>query len=218
MLRLLTPALCGLAVVGLAAPASAATLSADRSCYTAGLSPIGLTGTGFAPDGPVDVNAGGAGGGRLTADPAGAFRAPLLTPTGASLGLQGMQKRSLTITATDAAGTLARTTVDVVLFAFRTEGGQRSPRATRTWRFSGFPDRSKPIYGHFRFGGRTITNYRFGKPRGACGMLTARAPGIPARVRTGLWTIQIDQRRTYQADTKPALKVQSPVTLRPVFR
>ena len=48
------------------------------------------------------------------------------------------------------------------------------PRQKTTWHFSGFPS-GTAIYGHYRSHGRTIKNYRFGKPTGPCGTLTVRA-------------------------------------------
>ena len=75
------------------------------------------------------------------------------------------------------------------------------PGETTTWRFAGFPVAGTAIYGHFRFHGRTIRNHRFGVPTGPCGALTVRARRVPIpapRLRSGTWTLQLDQRRHYQ--------------------
>ena len=128
---------------------------------------------------------------------------------------QNLALGSLTLQAVDSAGNVGKTSVGVVQFAFKTSSGFKSTRAIRKWSFSGFQDTSRPIYGHFRFGGKTRANYRFGKPTGPCGLLSKRAPGIPARSRAGTWTIQIDQNRAYKPNEKVALKVTSFVSLVP---
>ena len=118
--------------------------------------------------------------------------------------------------ADSATGTSAEAVVNVANAVFSTSTGFKSPQAKRTWKFSGlFQNPGKPIYGHFRFGGKTRANYRFGKPTGPCGLLSKRAPGIPARSRAGTWTIQIDQNRAYKPNEKVALKVTSFVSLVP---
>ncbi|MCU0257543.1 MAG: hypothetical protein MUF56_00775 [Solirubrobacteraceae bacterium] len=208
MMRLLLPAGCAITLLAAASPATAAQLTSDRSCYVTNQQMV-LSGSGFTPGADVDLTARGTTPLRGPADAAGAFGARLTAPTGASLGLKSTERTTIAVTATDAAGVSAQASVTLVQFAFKTDGGQKSPRALRTWKFSGFQDTTRPIYGHFRFAGKTIANYRFGKPSGACGLLTKRAPGIPARSRGGLWTIQIDQNRTYKPGEKVALKVQS---------
>ena len=75
------------------------------------------------------------------------------------------------------------------------------PRQKTTWRFAGFPP-GTAIYGHYRYHGRTIKNYRFGKPTGPCGTLTVRARRVPigsGSLHSGTWTLQLDQRRHYRA-------------------
>ena len=95
----------------------------------------------------------------------------------------------------------------VAPFAFSTDTGAKSPKSKRSWYFSGFAT-GKPIYAHFRFGGRTQGTYRFGLAAGPCGEYKRRAPGIAVsgKVRAGKWTIQVDQRKAYKSTTKPQLK------------
>ena len=72
----------------------------------------------------------------------------------------------------------ASVSFDVANLTFATSGGVKSPRAKRSWNFSGFIQRpGKPIYGHFRNGGRTYANYRFGIPKGRCGTLRKTRSG-----------------------------------------
>jgi len=203
MLSTVVLAASGAALLASAAPAGAATLTADRACFIESQE-IGLTGGGFAPGAPVSVSgpqiavSGNAG-------PEGVFATPVKAPL---LGTLKPTSRTITITATDATtNTLGSLDLQVTTAAFSTSTGFRSPRDKRTWKFSGLFQRpGKPIYGHFRNRGRTYANYRFGVPKGPCGKLTRRAPGIPARsVPAGLWTVQVDFSRTYNPKASPRL-------------
>ena len=76
-----------------------------------------------------------------------------------------------------------------------------------TWRFAGFPP-DEVLYGHFRHRGVTRRTYRFGKVNalGPCGTLDVRAPRLPvpvARLRSGLWRLQLDTRSRYRDSTRP---------------
>ena len=97
--------------------------------------------------------------------------------------------------------------VHVATAVFSTSTGFKSPRAARTWKFSGLFQRpGKPIYGHFRHNGRTYANYRFGVPQGPCGTLKRKAPGIPARrVPAGTWKVQVDFNKRYDPKATPRL-------------
>ena len=49
-------------------------------------------------------------------------------------------------------------------------------------------------------------NFRFGRAQGPCGTLTVRAPRVPVaatRLRTGVYRLQLDNRRTYARTTSP---------------
>jgi hypothetical protein len=104
-------------------------------------------------------------------------------------------------------GGTASVDVHVATAVFSTSTGFKSPRASRTWKFSGlFQQPGKPIYGHFRHNGKTFANYRFGVPKGPCGTLKRKAPGIPARrVPAGLWKVQVDFNRAYDPKATPRL-------------
>lgn len=186
-----------------AATAAAATLSSDRACYIEG-QPIGLSGAGFSGSAPVSIS-----GPQIAlsgnANPDGTLSATAKAPL---LGTIKPTSRTLTISAQDlTTSAVVPLKIQVTTAAFATSTGFKSPKAKRTWKFSGlFQNPGKPIYGHFRHRGRTYANYRFGVPKGPCGKLTKRAPGIPARnVPSGTWTVQVDFRRTYSAKTSPRL-------------
>jgi hypothetical protein len=49
-------------------------------------------------------------------------------------------------------------------------------------------------------------NFRFGRAQGPCGTLTVRARRVPvaaSRLRTGVYRLQLDTRRTYDRTTSP---------------
>ena len=94
------------------------------------------------------------------------------------------RRSSFTLKATDQrrATSTPASSFDVANLTFATSGGVRSPASKRAWNFSGFIQKpGKPIYGHFRNGGRTYANYRFGVPKGRCGTLQEARAGHPRR-------------------------------------
>ncbi len=186
-----------------AAPASAATLTASQACFVEGLD-MGLTGAGFATQAPIEL-AGEQIALSFSATVDGTFQGTVKAPL---LGTAKPASKTFTVTATDpTTNTVASVDVNVATAVFATSTGFKSPRAKRTWTFSGLFQRpGKPIYGHFRHNGKTYANYRFGVPKGPCGTLKRKAPGIPAKnIPAGTWKVQVDFSRTYHANTAPRL-------------
>jgi hypothetical protein len=212
--RIALVAACGATLLAVAAPAGAATLVADKGCYVAeGV--MQLAGSGFGASAPVTV-AGEQIGLSGNAGPDGAFSATVKAPL---LGTIKPATKRFTVTATDATtNTTASVEVNVANAVFSTSTGFKSPKAKRTWKFSGlFQNPGKPIFGHFRHGGKTYANYRFGVPTGPCGTLTRKAPGIPgSSVPSGKWTVQIDFERSY--DPKAAPRLTGSTTVFKTFR
>jgi hypothetical protein len=187
-----------------AADAGAAAVSVNLPCQVAR---FGLTASlsGFTPNSTVSIT-----GNQIfrtaLADATGSavipFDAPMLATTrpGAEV---------VTLAAADNAPVplAATTTFRSTNFAAYIGSGPRSPRGKRTWEFSGFRT-GRPIYGHFRYHGLARGNFRFGVAHGACGQLTRKAAGIPVRgrINTGIWTIQVDQKKLYNPKTRPFLR------------
>jgi hypothetical protein len=179
------------------APASAADLTSQGSCFASG-QPIVVSGTAFTPGTPVTIS--GAATGGAQADGLGAFTTQVAAPPIGELGPTAVR-----LTAVDRVNPANAATLElrIVREAFGSNvpiAGR--PRDTTTWRFAGFaPDR--PIYGHFLLGGRSRGDYRFGVAVGACGTLTVRAPRMPGvrELRPGRWTLKLDQRMSYHAST-----------------
>jgi hypothetical protein len=195
-MRLRLAAVAG-ATAALAVPAAAhaSTIAVGGACFVSG-NPIAFTGAGFTPGAPVSITGGVFG--STVADAAGNVSATVAAPS-----VSTVAPKRVAITVTDTAAPANRTGafVPVIARIFNTNAPLNGrPRQKTTWRFSGFPS-GTAIYGHYRFGGRTIKNYRFGKPTGPCGTLTVRARRMPiasSRIRRGTWTLQLDQRRHYR--------------------
>lgn len=199
MLRPAPLAAAAAALFALPAAASAATLEAPVSCAFGG-SELPLAAGGFSPNAPVTISSNAGISGTATSDATGAFTGTVTVPT-----VNDFSTHQLTVTATDTVNpaVAASTTVNVVKEPFATNfpiNGR--PSSTTTWRFAGFQP-GKPIYGHFRYKGKTMRNYRFGQAGGPCGTLTTRARRLPTTSRPGRWTVQFDQVKSYNRFTKP---------------
>jgi hypothetical protein len=186
------------AVAGaLAAPAAAdaSGIAVQGACFVTGAQ-VSITGFGFTAGAPVSI--GGGAFGSTVADPSGNIAATVSAPV-----VSTVAPRTISISATDGANpaNVAGATFPVIRRIFNTNAPLNGrPRQKTTWRFSGFPP-GTAIYGHYRFHGRTMKNYRFGKPTGPCGTLSVRARRMPmpsSRIRRGTWTLQLDQRRHYR--------------------
>jgi hypothetical protein len=175
--------------------AHAATLGVQGACFVTG-GPVTVTGGSFTPNAPVSI--GGGAFGSTVADAAGNISAQIAAPF-----VNTVAPKTIGITATDSAapGNVGSAQFQVIARPLNTNAPLNGrPRQKTTWRFSGFPA-GTAIYGHYRFHGRTMKNYRFGKPTGACGTLVVRARRMPmpsSRIRRGTWTLQLDQRRHYR--------------------
>jgi hypothetical protein len=188
----------GTAAAALGAPGAAhgATLAVTGACFAQGAA-VPVVGARWQPGSSVRI--GGDASGSARADGAGNIATQIAAPP-----VRTITPRAVTITAREPANPAfaARALFPVirdVLLSNAPLGGR--PRHKTTWRFVGFPVRGAAIYGHYRFRGRTIKNYRFGRPTGPCGTLTVRArrvPIAPSRLRSGRWTLQLDERRHYR--------------------
>jgi hypothetical protein len=183
-------------LLGLALPAGAqaATLSVQQTCFVSGAD-ARVVGTGYTPGALVRLE-GTDLSGSATADAAGNIDTtvrPYLT------GGNRVTPKTFTLTASEGGAPLASVSFPVVGDLFMVDANLNGPpSSTVRWRFAGFQP-GKPVYGHYRFGGRTIRNYRFGVAKGPCGTLTARARRLPTKVRYGTWKLKFDSRRSYSA-------------------
>jgi hypothetical protein len=182
----------------LAAATPGTAQAAGVTCYASG-QPITVTGAGFAPFAPLSI-VGAAAPASATADASGTL-APTQVPAPA---VRTLAPRSVEIVIREVQNPVieARIEVGVVREPFASNaptGGD--PGRTTTWRFAGFVP-GRPIYGHFRWHGRTRGDFRFGVAGGTCGTLTARARRLPVgRPAAGRWQLKLDQERRYSART-----------------
>jgi hypothetical protein len=185
-----------IAIVAAPASADAASVALSNPCPVSGAK-LRLTGSGFTPRATVRFGDDVSGG--TVADAAGNIAATFTAPHVATLSPGAFR-----VTAREpahpsvAAARRFRVIRDLLLTNAPLRG---APRGKTTWVFVGFPG-TTAIYGHYRHGGRTVKNYRFGRPAGPCGMLTVRARRVPvpaSRLHPGAWTVQLDQRRHFRA-------------------
>jgi hypothetical protein len=180
------------------APARAASLTADHSCYTPDES-ILLEGEGFTPEGRVTL---GSSLGRLATiatDPDGGFTVRVTVP-------DAVGRLALRFTATDradrtrVAGTAIRiASVDVAIGL--------AARAPWRWRIAahGFIEWGA-LYAHVRpLGSRRARTVRVGRLRGACGGLAVSRRLLPAGARPGAYVVQFDSNRRYVPRVSPSV-------------
>jgi hypothetical protein len=187
-----------------AAAAQAGTVTLDHPCYVESGAMV-VTGTGFKPNSQLTLSGDGASQ-NATADASGNFQAPVQVPLNPSSDAKPASIVTYTLNVQDAADATQNTSAKYQVTNFAVDRGQSaSPRSRRTWRFAGF-EPGIPIYAHFLYKGKAQANYRMGVPKGPCGTLSRKAPGIIAsRLRTGTWTIQVDQSKTYNKTRVPAV-------------
>ena len=187
----------------LAAPAvaGAATIAPvpGPTCFVSSR-PVPLAGAQWAAGTSISITGGASG--LATADAAGNFVTSVTAPF-----VRTIAPEVVTVTATGPApGFVASTQFPVIRdFLLTNAPVSGRPRQKTTWRFAGFPV-GRTIYGHYRVGGRTLKNYRFGRATGPCGTLTVRARRVPvptSRLRSGTWRLQLDNSSTYRRTTAP---------------
>lgn len=206
--RLVVPTAASLLLMGIAAAqASAATISVTKPCYVNSLherASMTVVGSGFTPGIPVEITSSdGTVAEVTTASSTGTITlttgapAPLLNP---------LQRKTVTLTAqvSTVSGTaiVATTQATVTPLSVVTRPARAKFTRKVTWFFSGF-EPGKPIYAHY-LRRRPVAKTRFGKAKGACGVLKARAllfPGGHPRFKT--YRVQIDDSKHYSKHTLP---------------
>src|SRR4051794_27174734 len=195
------------------APAAGATIAVDHDCYVQSTpgqpSAIGANGSGYTPNATATVVLSGTTS-SVPTDINGNFTTMLAAP---ATGLAHPGARQYSLTATDdTTAAAATTTVNVTRPGVDGVPSRSKPHARIMWNIAGFPGQ-KAIYGHWRFGGKTRSNHRMGRPQGPCGVLHARARQIEAkRIRFGMWTVQFDFNRTFDRFAAPRASLKIRVT------
>ena len=180
------------------ATAGAAAVELNRACYVEG-SAVGLTATGFAPGGKVEVRRNGTLIGSTTADDVGTVQARFDAPELA----QGQAEANPVVELSDGA-TRASTRLPVTRFHASFSPTTGDP-ATMLVRFSvdgfGVLDAQPDVYVHYIGpNGKLRETVSLGMARGVCGHLRTTSPRrlFPFRARPGTWTLQFDTRKAYK--------------------
>lgn len=169
-----------------------------------------ITGSGFASGDTVDLTASG-----ISTSVAVATDGTFVTTVAAPvLGSAGPGSKQFTLTAKDVTNgsTGASTSFGVANLAFTTKPASASPDTRVRFSFSGFkPD--AVIYGHYLLNGKVSATASFGRTRGSCGLLTAKARLFPGgHPHFGSYKVQFDDTRKYRAHSVP--RIVSGLTIR----
>jgi hypothetical protein len=182
----------------------------SRACYIS-RSRVRLTAAGFAPGARVDLRFDTRYVGAATADANGTVATTVSVPSPGSGALQ--RRYRLSVTEQNFPQNTASVSVLVANLAVTATPSYFTRRGQKVlFRISGMV-KDRFVYAHYRLGGRTRANVRLGVARGACGMLSVRAPMIPAQIlRPGSWTVQFDPLRGYSPNANP--RIRSTITVR----
>jgi hypothetical protein len=204
-----------LALLAFAAPASAAPKMAPlHPCYASdGPAPeqretISVLASGFTPAAHVDLYIDGQFQFSGRADISGAAAAKVPAP------FQGLGQRPFTLTLQEQENTANVVTATSLVTSLSVTLRPKRARPSRKVRFSGRGfTQDQPVWGHYLFGGKVRKTIRLARrPVQPCGIFHARRRQIPVRrPAVGVWTLQVDQQRSYSP--RPASNMQ-PVIIR----
>jgi hypothetical protein len=194
-------------LVALAAPASASaaslTVSPQKPCYSAGES-VNLLGADFSPLGSATITRDGTPLGALSTDGNGAFNGILTLA-------QSSGKKTKTYTATDdTASTLtasAQITVSAVRVSLSPANG--APGRRMSVNAHGFTT-GKTLWAHV-VRGKSKRTVKIGGLKGACGGLRTHRRLLPRNAGVGVYTIQFDTFKPYNA--KQAVRDRYSITV-----
>jgi hypothetical protein len=212
----------------LPASASAAVIDPLKPCYvTAGTAAqpqaegVAIVANGFTPNSKVDLTMDGRpvpNGIGLQADPAGILN---LTPTPvpAPFIAEGSREFSVTLTEQGNPANTATATARTTALSVSVRPEQAPPSKRIRFKGAGFTD-DKGVYAHYLYKGKVRRTVRMARRTGTCGTWRKRARQIPVdEPRTGLWTVQFDQRKRYVKPTQTFagvyVRLRISVTLRP---
>lgn len=197
-LKLRTAVLPSLAVLALAAPAtaSAASLSVPKPCYGPG-ERIALSGSGFTPNGEVAVSVSGRQLGVTTANGVGEIAVSTTAPA-----IKGKRRADL-YTAADQID-LSRTAnvpVNLTSLSVKVTPKNGNPAKAKRIVARGFTT-GKVLWAHVRRG-KAKRNVKIGKLKGGCHILDVKRQLFPSNAKAGLYSVSFDTKRTYSSKTRP---------------
>jgi hypothetical protein len=212
MLRSLPLSILALSVISVStAQAQRPSIALARSCYIYGET-MGGEATGFRPNSRLEIDGGKHWLGRqsIKVDGVGRTTLGLIAPSAPARGSK-LATMHVNLKITDPRHRSRRARKSLSFSNVVADAGKEpNPRKRRTWRFVGIRG-AGALYGHFLFNGKVVYSHRFGMPKGACGRLSARAPGLPvpkSKFRAGEWTVQFDRNRLYLANRPDSVTQQ----------
>ena len=189
-----------------AAQASAATISVNKKCYVTTSkqrAQMTVIGSGFVPGDTVLLQSGD---GTVNATGPVSPAGTISITTGAPLP-KAIAEQSTTVTATDfstSGQVAAATTVSVAPLAVKTKPARAKFTHPVTFFFFGFKP-GKQIYAHYLHP-KQVARERFGKAKGACGVLKTKAllfPGGHPQFKT--YKVQFDDAKAYGRHASPKI-------------
>lgn len=207
--RLLAAGCVFAAAGGLAADASAATISTTIPCVRnigiPGALTLPIVAAGFAPNSSVTIR---------TATPSDPTTRTLTTIKADANGAIATRidppplhsdttfEQAFTLAAIDNASpaNIATTTFRQVRFGFDAAPSTGRPTRKVTYTARGYLP-GKPVFAHFRFKGITRRDVLLGVADSPCGIVAKRMRLLPTKTRFGTWTVYMDQERHYSKKT-----------------
>ena len=219
--------LVGAAVIPAASGANASaaalpvTVSMSRPCYvirTRTHPLVVLTASGLAPGIPVAVtDTRGDVDSHVMSNAAGQVVVSMREPN-PELEHPGATEDTITVTGDDPSGATYEGSTNayfselaVAYGSTRARSGLGALAEETSWAFSGFPA-GRAIWGHYTYDDKDVARQSFGRPHGACGLLTVRRRLYPATARHSAYRLQVDDQRRYSAHTTPALHLKLALT------
>ncbi len=193
----------------LAAPSSAATLTVTKPCYVNAVAKgklrralMVVAGTGYVPGDAVYITSSD---NTVFAHTAADAKGLILVVTGAPVPkLKRPGSKVSRLTARDSSGVTGMTSARSTILDVATVPAKAKPSRKVTWYFSGFTP-GRFIYGHYLRGKHQVARARFGRAKGACGLLRVRTRFFPGRQRYTHYGLQFDDSKRYRRRSIPRI-------------
>lgn len=179
-----------------------------NACYVAAQEderePVGIDAAGFSPAVPVDFFVDEVRQDVKTDDGKQVltmFDGKLQGSVPAPFVEEGERQFTLRITERDNTQKSLTATARVTQLLVTQRPSRAKTRDRVTFRGRGFTNLAKPVYAHYVFANKSRKTVRLGMPTGECGLFSVKRRQFPFKnsPRRGLWTIQFDQVRDYDA-------------------